>query len=77
MTWVWNIKKVSVLLAEKIFEEGINMHGPHPSFQPDSILLYLLYGLTLGDIGRLDSEVLGELTPSLDSFSIKFDDELP
>jgi hypothetical protein len=72
-----HVKKVCVLFAQKIFEERINMHGPHPSFQSDRILLYFLYRLSFGDIRWLDSKVLGKLTPSLYFFSIELDDELP
>jgi hypothetical protein len=72
-----NITKVGMLFAQEVFEEGIDMHSPHPPFQSDGILLYLLYRLTFGDIRWLDSEVLGELTPSLDIFSIELDDKLP
>jgi hypothetical protein len=55
IAWVRDIKEVGMLFAKKIFEEGIDMHRPHPSFQSDRILLYFLYRLTFGDIGRLYS----------------------
>jgi len=74
---VWDIKKVGMLFAEEIFEEGIDMHSPHPSFQSNCILLYLLYRLTFGNVWWLDSKVLSELTPSFDLLSIEFDYELP
>lgn len=74
---MWDIKEVGMFFAEKIFEKGIDMHSPHPSFQSDCILLYFLYRLTFGNIRWLDSEVLSELTPSLDLLSIEFDNELP
>lgn len=66
-----------MLFAEKIFEKGINMHSPHPSFQSDGILLYLLCRLAFGNIGWFDSKVLSELAPSFDLLCIKLDDELP
>jgi hypothetical protein len=64
-------------LAEKILKEGIDMHCPHPSLQSNRVLLYLLYRLAFGNIGRLNTEVLGKLTPCLDFFSIEFDDQFP
>lgn len=66
-----------MLLAQKVFEESIDMHGSHPSFQSDCVLLYLLYRLTFGDIRWFDTKVLGKLTPSFDFFGIELDDELP
>ena len=66
-----------MLFAEQIFEESIDMHSPHPSFQSDRVLLHLLYRLTFGDVRRFDSEVLSELTPSFDLFRIELDDKLP
>jgi hypothetical protein len=74
---VRNFQKVGMSLAEKILEEGIDMHRPHPSLQSDRVLLYLLDRLAFGNVGRLDTEVLSKLTPSLDLFGIKLDDQLP
>jgi hypothetical protein len=53
------------------------MHSPHPSFQSDGILLYLLCRLTFGDIRWLNSKILSELAPSFDLLCIKLDDEFP
>lgn len=72
-----NVKEVGMLFTEKIFEEGIDMHSPHPSFQSDSVLLYLLCRLTFGNIRWLNSKILSKLTPGLDLLRIKLDDKLP
>jgi len=64
-------------LAEKVLEEGIDMHCPHPSLQSDRVLLYLLDRLALGHIRRFDTKVLSKLTPSLDFFGIEFDNQFP
>jgi hypothetical protein len=77
IAWVWDVKKVGMLFAEQILEKGIDMHSPHPSFQSDGILLYLLCRLTFGKIRWLDSKILSELTPSFDLLRVKFDDEFP
>jgi hypothetical protein len=77
IAWVRNVKEVGMLFAEKIFEESIDMHSPHPSFQSDGVLLYLLCRLTFGDIRWLNSKILSELTPSFDLLRVKLDDELP
>jgi hypothetical protein len=77
VAWVRDVKEVGMLFAEKIFEEGIDMHSPHPSFQSDGILLYLLCRLTFGDIWWLNSKILSELTPSFDLLRIELDDEFP
>ena len=74
---MWNFQEVGVSLTEKILEESIDMHCPHPSLQSDRVLLYLLYRLAFGDIRRLDTEVLSKLTPGLDFFGIELDDQLP
>lgn len=58
-----------MLFAEKIFEEGIDMHSPHPSFQSDGVLLYLLCRLTFGNIRWLNSKILSELAQVLISFA--------
>lgn len=63
--------------SEKIFEEGIDMHCPHPSFESDRVLLYLLHRLAFGNVRRFDTKVLSKLTPSLDFFGIKLDDQFP
>jgi hypothetical protein len=77
IAWVRDVKEVWMLFAEKIFEEGIDMHSPHPSFQSDSVLLYLLCRLTFGNIWWFDSKVLSELAPGFDFLRIKLDNELP
>jgi hypothetical protein len=77
IAWVWDIKEVGMLFAKKIFEERIDMHRSHPSFQSDCILLYLLHRLTFGNIWRLNSKVLSELAPCFDLLSIELDDKLP
>jgi hypothetical protein len=74
---VRNFQEVSVSLTEKILEEGIDMHCAHPSLQSDRVLLYLLYRLAFGNVGRFDTEVLSKLTPSLDFFGIELDDQFP
>jgi hypothetical protein len=72
-----HIKKICVLFAQKIFEKRINMHGPHPSFQSDRILLYFLYRLSFGHIRWFDTKILRELAPCFDLFGIELDDEFP
>lgn len=66
-----------MLLAQQVLKKGIDMHCPHPPLQSNGVLLYFLYRLAFGDIGRLDTEILGELAPCLDLFGIEFDDQLP
>jgi hypothetical protein len=74
---VRHFQEVGMPFTEKILEEGIDVHCPHPSLQSDRVLLYLLYRLAFGNVGWFDTEVLSKLTPSLDFFGIEFDDQLP
>ena len=44
------------------------MHGTHPSFQPNAVLLNLLDRLAFGYVWCLDAKIEGKLTPCLDEF---------
>ena len=57
IAWMRDVKEVGMFFAEKVFEKGIDVHSPHPSFQSDGVLLYLLRRLTFGNVRWLNSKV--------------------
>ena len=70
-----DLVEVRVLLAQQVFEEGIDVRCSHPSFQPNAVLLDLLSRLAFCDIWCFHTKVECKLTPGLDLFGIELLDK--